>query len=86
MNKYTVVLSKKAQKQLDKLSDLIAMPIIDSILSLEDNPRPQGYIKLKDRDSYRIRVGNYRIIYEISDDILLIEIINLCHRKNVYDK
>lgn len=47
MPKYTAVLSKKAQKQLDKLSDNIAEPIIDVIAGLEENPRPVGYKKTK---------------------------------------
>jgi mRNA interferase RelE/StbE len=46
MPKYTAVLSKKAQKQLDKLSNNIAGPILEAIAHLEENPRPQGYIKL----------------------------------------
>ncbi len=49
MPNYTAVLSKKAQKQLDKLSDTIAEPIIDAIAKLEENPRPVGYKKLKGR-------------------------------------
>lgn len=46
MPDYTVILSKKAQKQLDKLSDTIAEPILEAIAALEENPRPQGYKKL----------------------------------------
>jgi mRNA interferase RelE/StbE len=76
MPKYTAVLTKKAQKQLDKLSDNIAEPILEAIAGLEENPRPQGYIKLKGRDGYRIRVGNYRIIYDIFDTELIIDIIS----------
>lgn len=64
MGKYLVRLTKKAQKQLDKLPDLIAQPIFAAISRLEDNPRPVGHIKLKQRNGYRIRVGNYRVIYE----------------------
>jgi mRNA interferase RelE/StbE len=65
MPKYTVVLSKRAQRLLDKLTDNIAKPILDAIGKLETNPKPQGYKKLKDRNGYRIRVGDYRIIYDI---------------------
>ncbi len=54
MPNYTIVLSKKAQKQLDKLSNKIAEPIFIAIASLETNPRPNGYKKLKGRDAYRI--------------------------------
>lgn len=62
MPNYIIVLSKKAQKQLDKLSDNIADPILEAIANLEENPRPQGCKKLKGRDGFRIRVGNYRVI------------------------
>lgn len=85
MHKYTAVLTKKAYKQLDKLPDNIAEPIFKAIIGLEVNPRPQGYIKLKGRDGYRIKVGNYRIIYNIFDSELLIDIITLGHRKEIYE-
>ena len=55
-----------------------------SIYNLADNPRPFGYKKLKGRNAYRIRKGNYRIIYEIEDKIITVTIINVGHRKNVY--
>ena len=84
MFKYTVVLSKNAQKQLDKLSNQIANPIINAIIELENNPRPHGFKKLKGRDGYRIRVGNYRIIYNIIENELIIDVITLGHRKEIY--
>ena len=84
MPEYTVSLSKKAQKQLDKLSDNIAEPILAAIADLEENPRPQGYIKLKGRGGYQVRVGNYRIIYEVFDLELIVVIIALGHRKDIY--
>ena len=59
MANYTAVLSNKAQKALDKFSDHIADPILDAIAGLEENPKPTGYKKLKARDGYRIRVGDY---------------------------
>lgn len=84
MADYTIVLSKKAQKQLDKLSDDIAAPIFETIAGLENNPRPPGYIKLKGREGYRIRVGNYRVIYDIYDTELIVDVITLGHRKDIY--
>ena len=78
MPSYTVVLSKKAQKQLDE-------PIIEAIAGLEENPRPAGYKKLKGSDAYRIRTGNYRIIYDIFDNVLLVDVIGLGHRKDIYE-
>jgi mRNA interferase RelE/StbE len=83
---YTIVLSKIAEKQLDKLSDNITKPIFNAIIDLGKNPRPNSCKKLKGREGYRIRVGNYRIIYEVFDDKLLIEVIQLGHRKEIYKK
>jgi mRNA interferase RelE/StbE len=84
MSKYTVVLSKKVVKQLDRLPEMISEGIIESIVSLEENPRPFGYKKLHGRDGYRIRYGNYRVIYDILEEILIVDIIELGHRKNIY--
>ena len=65
MMKYSILIERYAQKQILKL-DKKAIPVIkDAILSLANNPRPTGCKKLKGEDTYRIRVGNYRIIYEI---------------------
>ncbi|HEX8332761.1 MAG TPA: type II toxin-antitoxin system RelE/ParE family toxin [Segetibacter sp.] len=65
MVKYTILLSKTAQKQLDKLPDNIAEKILQAIASLAHNPKPQGYKKLKNRPGFRIRKGDYRIIYDV---------------------
>lgn len=66
MVKYTLAISKTAQKQLNKFTDKIAEPIIQVIQELSENPRPIGYKKLKGRDGYRIRKGNYRVSYDIA--------------------
>ncbi len=84
MSSFTVILSKKAQKQLDKFPDIIADPILLAIEGLQNDPRPIGYIKLKNRGGYRIRSGDYRIIYDIFDSELIIDVITLGHRKDVY--
>lgn len=84
MPNYTIFLTKKAQKQLDKLTNNVADPIINAIANLENEPRPNGSIKLKGREGYRIRIGNYRVIYEIQDKELIIDIIALGHRKDIY--
>jgi mRNA interferase RelE/StbE len=85
MPKYTIVLSKKAQKQLDKLSDSVVEPILFAIGSLGNNPRPFGCKKLKGRDGYRIRIGNYRVIYDVVDNQLIIDVITIGHRKDIYE-
>ncbi len=85
MPDYLVILSKTAQKQLDKLDDYIASPIIETIHNLAANPRLHGYEKLKGRSGYRIRKGNFRIIYDISDNILTVNVIAIGDRKDIYD-
>lgn len=85
MPSYNIVLSKRAEKFLDSLFDKAINPIIIALERLSDNARPNGYIKMKGVDAYRIRVGDYRIIYEINDNILLIDVIDIGHRKNIYE-
>ncbi len=85
MLKYTITISKTAQKQLDKLPDNVAEEIIDLIQSLGSDPRPHGYKKLKGRTGYRVRKGNYRVVYDIFDRILLVDVIAVGNRKNIYD-
>lgn len=82
---YKVTLKKRAIKALQNINEPYYNNIKSAIYSLANNPRPQGYIKLKGRNGYRIRVADYRIIYEIFDDILLVDVINLGHRKDIYD-
>ncbi len=82
---YQIQIRKSAQKQLDKLSDDIAENLLDAIEELAVNPRPNGCKKLKGRSGYRIRKGDYRIIYDIYDDVLIVDIIAAGHRKEIYD-
>lgn len=82
---YRVRIESKAQKKLSKISNPYYSNIKAAILNLAVNPGPDGFKKLKGRDAYRIRVANYRIIYEIADDILLVDVIDLGHRKDIYD-
>lgn len=81
---YQIKLKKAAIKALQNINEPHYSGIKSAIYNLANNPRPQGYIKLKGRNAYRIRITDYRIIYEIYDDILLVDIINLGHRKNIY--
>jgi mRNA interferase RelE/StbE len=85
MPKYSISLSRTAEKQLDKLPGHVAEPIIQTIANLSNNPRPRGSKKLKGRNGYRIRKGDYRIIYDIFDKHLLIEVIEVGHRRDIYD-
>jgi len=82
--KYTVLIERYAQKQIMKLDKKIIPVIKASIADLADNPRPYGYKKLKGEDAYRIRVGNYRVIYEIEDDKIIVIVVSVGHRKDIY--
>lgn len=82
---YNVTLKKLAIKALGKINEPYYSNIKEAIYSLADNPRPIGYKKLKGRDGYRIRIADYRIIYDIFDEVLLIDVIDLGHRKNIYE-
>ncbi len=82
--RYTVVLPRSVQKQLAKLHPEITERIEVALVDLETNARPAGAKKLKGRDSWRIRVGDYRVIYEIHDKVLQIIIIQIGHRRDVY--
>lgn len=82
---YSIYLKKSAIKALEKIDEPYYSNIKEAIYNLSSNPRPSGCKKLKGRDGYRIRVGNYRIIYDIFDSTLIIEVVNIGHRKNIYD-
>ena len=82
---YQITLTKKAIKALENISEPYYSNIKKAIYSLADNPRPMGYKKLKGREAYRIRVADYRIIYDIFDDVLTIDVVDLGHRKDIYD-
>lgn len=81
---YAINFKKRAIKDLEKINEPFYSNIKQAIYNLADEPRPTGFKKLKGRDGYRIRVGNYRIIYDIYDQELIIEIIALGHRKDIY--
>jgi len=83
--KYTVIIKETAQKQIRKLPSAYFKKVKNIILGLAENPRPHGAIKLHGGDNeYRIRVGMYRILYSIQDDVLIVYIFDVDHRKRVY--
>jgi len=82
--KYTVLIERYAQKQIMKLDRKIIPIIKSAIVGLADNPRPYGYRKLKGEEAYRIRVGDYRVIYEIDDGKIIVTVVSIGHRKDIY--
>jgi mRNA interferase RelE/StbE len=82
--KYTIFIERYAQKQIMKLDKQVIPVIKAAIAGLADNPRPHGCKKLKGEDAWRIRVGDYRVIYEIDDEKIIVTIVSAGHRKSVY--
>lgn len=81
---YQLLIEKKAKKQLAKISEPEFSRIVEAIEKLAFEPRPTGAKKLSGRDGYRIRVGNFRVIYNIQDKKLVILVLEIGHRKDVY--
>jgi mRNA interferase RelE/StbE len=82
---YQVEITPAAQRTIKKLSKNVQRKIIETIEKLANEPRPVGVVKLSATENlYRVRTGDYRIIYEIQDKILLIVITKVGHRRDVY--
>lgn len=82
---YKIQYRRSVEKQLRKLSPSVRKQVFKRINILATNPRPDGVTKLQGGDSaYRIRLGDYRIIYQIIDDKLIVEVIRIGHRSDVY--
>ena len=82
---YQVLFDKSAAKQLAKLPKKSYDKVKKSIEELTENPRPIGCLKLKGNgDAYRIRIGDFRVIYEIEDEVLIVVVVSVGDRKEVY--
>ncbi|MFP4466931.1 MAG: type II toxin-antitoxin system RelE family toxin [Candidatus Goldiibacteriota bacterium] len=86
--KYAIEVTRQAGKFLKdgKISENIRRMIYERVLLLGKEPFPPGAVKLKGNSYFRIRQGDYRIIYEVRKKVLIIVIISIAHRKNVYNK
>jgi mRNA interferase RelE/StbE len=84
---YQIFIKPAAQRQLKKLTRTVQQDLITRIESLSANPRPLSCKKLKGRqDQYRLRSGDYRIIYSIEDASLIVKVIKVGHRRDVYEE
>jgi len=81
---YKISILRRAQKQLAKIPANDYKKIKQAILDLAHDPRPPGSKKLKGRSGWRIRQGDYRVIYEIQDDQLIIIILDVGNRRDIY--
>ncbi len=84
MAKYEISVKKSAVKELDDIPKKELQKIIKKIQALSSEPRPQGSQKLSHKEQYRIRQGDYRVIYYIDDDNLTVHIIKVGHRREIY--
>jgi mRNA interferase RelE/StbE len=82
---YNVFIEKAVFKQLKNIPEKDYQKIMASIAALANDPRPPGCKKLKGRSGYRIREGNYRVVYEINDKILMVTVIEAGDRKEIYE-
>jgi mRNA interferase RelE/StbE len=81
---YTVVISERARKDIAALSEQMKERVKKAAYALVENPRPHGVKKLQGMDSYRVRVGDYRVIYEIADAVKIVTIERVAHRADAY--
>ena len=85
MASYQIEIKPSASRELEKLPRQVIPRIVATIKELAENPYPQGVKKLTGFDrTYRIRVGDYRVLYDIYENRLVIEIIRIRHRKDAY--
>lgn len=84
MAKYKILVKESAAKELEAIPKKHVKQIIKKIQSLADNPRPRGVQKLSAQERYRVRQGDYRIVFSIQDEDLTVHIYKIGHRRDVY--
>jgi mRNA interferase RelE/StbE len=86
VSRYRIELRPAAVRALRKLDPPIQRRVQGAIALLADDPRPPAARALQGRPGLRVRVGDYRIIYTVADDVLLVVVVTLGHRRDVYDR
>ena len=84
MASYKIVIKPSAVKELSKLPKKELRKVSEKIQSLAEDPRPMGCQKLSGQERYRIRQGDYRIVYSIEDEIKIVRVVKVGHRREVY--
>ena len=84
MAKYKITFKKSVTKDFRSIPNKDVKKILQRIESLADNPRSEGCIKLSGQESYRVRQGLYRIVYEIRDNVLVVNVVKVSHRSSIY--
>lgn len=86
MSEYRIELRPAAVRALRKLDPQIRRRVQGAIALLAQDPRPPASRPLKGRPGRRVRVGDYRIIYTVADDVLLVVVVTVGHRRDIYDR
>lgn len=81
---YSLVVKKSAERELRALPKADLRRVTDRIRGLAQDPRPPGHEKLSGQEHYRVRQGDYRVVYAIDDDHRVITIVKIGHRREVY--
>ena len=81
---YQVIIPKTVQKEIDKLPKNVQESIIQGLLALKENSRPPNSLKMKNSQGYRLRMGDYRVLYDINDQNQTVTLRRVGHRKNIY--
>jgi mRNA interferase RelE/StbE len=84
MARYELRIRKSVAKDIDSLPKKDVQRIVEAIGGLADNPRPPQSLKLSGAEKYRLRCGVYRVLYEIQDKVLIVCVVKVGHRKDVY--
>lgn len=86
MSRYRIELRPAAARALRKLDPTVRRRVQGAIALLADDPRPPAARPLRGRPALRVRVGDYRIIYTLADDVLLVVVVSIGHRRDVYER
>lgn len=85
MSTFRIDLTRRAAKSLDRIDKLQRRRVLLVIDGLANDPRPPGCVKLTGRENqWRVRIGNHRVIYEVHDDRLLVLVVDVGHRSEIY--
>ena len=84
MENYRIVVKKSAAKEIEKIQKVDRIRIVEKIRTLSSDPHPLGSKKLSGQEKYRIRQGRYRILYQIINDELIINVVKVGHRRDIY--
>ncbi len=84
MEEYRIRINRSAAKELKRIEKKDQQRIVERIQKLSNDPRPPGCKKLSGEEKYRIRQGSYRILYQIFDELVIIVVVRIAHRREVF--